>query len=169
MQKRPSAIFSGSSASRLFVPQLITTYSSDYGRGMFSALHNVLNLVATNSTVYCIFIKELIPDVGVSQETCNNGVSKQNSGYVSERFDECCLVFMIHDPIVLVEMTSRVCNSERRQLFRDSRTFTSVSEDTCIHATSRIRSYGFVLFLQFLRSSAKLLALFIYKLICESM
>ena len=50
--------------------------------------------------------------LGVSEETCNNGVSKQNSGYAFWRFNECCLVFVIPERIVLVEATSRVDNPE---------------------------------------------------------
>ena len=60
----------------------------------------------------CVFIEQFIPDVGVSEETCNNGVSRQNSGLVFRRFYKCCLVFMIFEPIVFVEATSRVGNPD---------------------------------------------------------
>ena len=112
IQKRPSAIFSESSVSRLFVPQLVKMYSSDCGRGMYSALHNTFWILSPPIPVYCVFIEEFIPDVGLSEETCNNGVSKQNSGYVLRRFYKCCLVFMIFEPTVFVEATSRVGNPE---------------------------------------------------------
>ena len=55
MQKRPSAIFSESSVSRLFVPQLITTYSSDCGRGMFSALHNTFWTLSSPTPQFIVF------------------------------------------------------------------------------------------------------------------
>ena len=112
IQKIPSAIFSEPSVSRLFMPQLITTYSSDCGKGMLSALHNMFWILSPPIPLYCIFIAEFIPDVGGSEKSCNNGVSKQNSRCAFWRFNECCLVFMMKEPIILAEMTSRVGNPQ---------------------------------------------------------
>ena len=53
--KRPSAIFSELLVSRLFLPQLITTYTSDCGRGMFSALHNMFWILLLPVPQFIVF------------------------------------------------------------------------------------------------------------------
>ena len=55
IQKRPSAIFSESSVSRLFVPQLFKAYSSDCDRGMYSALYNTFWILSPPIPQFIVF------------------------------------------------------------------------------------------------------------------
>ena len=55
IEKTPSAIFSKSSVSRFFVPQLITTYSSDCGRGIFSPFHNTFWILSQSIPQFIVF------------------------------------------------------------------------------------------------------------------
>ena len=111
IQRRSSAIFSESSVSWLFVPQLITTYSSDCGRGMFSALHNTFWTLSPPIPQFIVFSsKNLYHMLRYLRKPATMESPSKISDTSFWRFHECCLVFMIPDPIFLAETTSRVGN-----------------------------------------------------------